>query len=111
MSFLATILLASAVVAQQAQGPLVRQTELPPPAAIDAGDGQAAAPAEPVAAAPPPVQREQGESGAAPTEPQGAAPAPVEPAQPLVDRETVDDARGSGGKRVVAFWVLLPGTK
>jgi len=100
MTYLAIALLAAFTLGQQAE-PLVGQTELPPP-------GSAKQPAATVGveqpSGQPPAQVAQQEEQKEESPP--ALPPPVERA---TDPEAKKDTRQSSGKRVVAFWVLLPG--
>jgi len=99
------ILLAFAAVAVMMLGqqaaPLVSQSELPPPAAVQP-------PGSPPQADQPPAQQAgQGQFGQQ-QQPQETGVVP--PVKPLDKRETAgkNETKGPGGKRVVAFWVILP---
>ena len=98
MTLLAFTLVAGMMLGQQA-APLVSQTELPPPAVQQQ--------ASPRADQPLAQQAGQGQFGQQ-QQPQETGVVP--PVKPLDKRETAgkNEPKGPGGKRVVAFWVILP---
>ena len=90
---------AAALLLGQQSAPLVSQTELAPPASVQQ-------PA-PVVAAPPPAVQPAPQGQFAQQQQAQEPPAPVR----LPERQAPsgrNETRGSGGKRVVAFWVILP---
>ena len=99
MTWLAFTVVAGMMLGQQ-PAPLVTQTELPPPAAV-----QQQAPPQ---ADQPPAQQVPQSQFAPQQQPQetGVVP-PVKPS----DKERTagkTETKGPGVKRVVAFWVILP---
>ncbi len=122
MTMLAFAAIAAIMMGQQ-PAPLVSQKELPPPAAVQ--PQAPLAPAAPQTAPPTVPQAPQGQfaqqqqpPAPAPQPPAGpafapqAAPlaAPQVPVRPARAQEAAQrsDNKAGGGKRVIAFWVILP---
>ncbi len=106
MVHLIVVMLAGTFLAAQQAPPLVTQTELPPPGssavrqpAVPATPAAAAAPAT-VAPAPAPQKENKG-MGAKETAPPPKTEPPKPPTTPA----------GAAGKRVAAFWIILPGKR
>jgi hypothetical protein len=81
------------IMAGQQSAPLVNQTELPPPPAVQQQAPRDASPPQAVQPAP----QTQEKSPVPPVEPAAGQAAPGR-----------NETKGPGGKRVVAFWVILP---